>query len=163
MRMNRKIAYAAVALAGLAAASIAFAGTRQVVRTAHNNTLGATILVNLRGRTLYHLSVEKNGRFVCTGACVATWRPLVVPAGTKPTGAARLGTIKRPEGKLQVTYRGLPLYTFANDARPGDVKGEGLKDVGVWHAAVVGTAPATSTTTTTTGGYGGGYPGGYGG
>ena len=161
--MSRKKVFGIAVVATLAAASVAFAGTRIVVRTAHNTTLGSTILVNLRGKTLYHLSVEKNGRFVCTGACTTAWPPLVVPKGTTPKGAARLGTIKRPDGRLQVTYRGWPLYAFANDTRPGDVKGEGLKDVGVWHAVVVGTAPASTTETTTTGGYGGGYPGGYGG
>ena len=64
-----------------------------------------------------------------------------------------------------MTFRGSPLYTLAQDT-PGTAKGEGLKDVGVWHAAVVGSTPATTTetTTTTTGGYPGGYgdPYGYG-
>jgi predicted lipoprotein with Yx(FWY)xxD motif len=45
--------------------------------------------------------------------------------------------VKRPEGDLQVTFRGRPLYTFGGDKKPGQVKGEGLKDVGVWHAALV--------------------------
>jgi hypothetical protein len=46
------------------------------------------------------------------------------------------------------------------DTKRGDVKGEGFKDVGVWHAATVGAAAATTPTTTTTasttttGGYG---------
>jgi predicted lipoprotein with Yx(FWY)xxD motif len=60
-----------------------------------------------------------------------------------PQGPAKLGTIRRPEGTLQVTYRGLPLYTFASDKKPGQVKGEGLKDVGVWHAALVPTRTPT--------------------
>lgn len=49
----------------------------------------------------------------------------------------KLGTIHRPDGTLQVTYRALPLYTFAADRKPGQVKGEGLKDIGTWHAALV--------------------------
>jgi predicted lipoprotein with Yx(FWY)xxD motif len=47
--------------------------------------------------------------------------------------------VKRPEGATQVTYRGRPLYTFGGDRKSGQTKGEGLRDVGVWHAA---TAPS---------------------
>lgn len=46
-----------------------------------------------------------------------------------------LGIVKRPDGRRQVTYRGGPLYFFVGDKKRGDVKGEGFKDVGVWHAA----------------------------
>ena len=53
------------------------------------------------------------------------------------TVLANLGTIKRPEGKTQVTFKGLPLYTFAADTKPGEAKGEGIKDVGTWHAATL--------------------------
>jgi predicted lipoprotein with Yx(FWY)xxD motif len=61
----------------------------------------------------------------------------VVARGTRPTGAPSLGTVRRPNGKTQVTYRGRPLYTFTEDTEPGEVNGEGFRDVGVWHAAVV--------------------------
>jgi predicted lipoprotein with Yx(FWY)xxD motif len=89
--------------------------------------------------TLYTLSVEHRSRFVCTMAsgCLSIWHPLTVAAGVVPKGPVTLGTVKRPEGDLQVTYRGRPLYTFGGDKKPGQVKGEGLKDIGVWHAAVV--------------------------
>jgi predicted lipoprotein with Yx(FWY)xxD motif len=62
-----------------------------------------------------------------------------------PKGPAKLGTIQRPEGTIQVTYRGLPLYTFAADKKRGQVKGDGLKDVGTWHPATIG-APTGSGT-----------------
>jgi predicted lipoprotein with Yx(FWY)xxD motif len=97
------------------------------------------ILATSAGRTLYSLSAEKNGRFICTKAsgCLALWHPLMVPAGATLAGPVKLGTIKRPEGGAQATYHGLPLYTFAPDTKPGDAKGQGLKDVGTWHAATV--------------------------
>jgi predicted lipoprotein with Yx(FWY)xxD motif len=108
-----------------------------VVSTAKNARLGKTLLVNRRGLSLYSLSAEQRGRFICTdSACLSFWTPLVVPKGTTPTGVAGLRTIKRPEGRIQVTYRGRPLYTFYLDRKRGDVGGEGFKDVGVWHAAV---------------------------
>jgi predicted lipoprotein with Yx(FWY)xxD motif len=64
------------------------------------------------------------------------WKPLVVPAGVTPKGPVKLGTVKRPDGRTQVTYKGRPLYSFNAD-KPGEANGEGLKDVGTWHAAKV--------------------------
>jgi len=95
------------------------------------------VLTTKTGRTLYSLSAEKKGKFICTAAagCTAIWHPLTVASGVVPKGPVTLGTIKRPEGQLQVTYRGRPLYTFTGDKKSGQTKGEGLKDVGVWHVA----------------------------
>jgi predicted lipoprotein with Yx(FWY)xxD motif len=58
----------------------------------------------------------------------------LVAAGTRPKGPVKLGTIKRPEGRIQVTYKGMPVYTYFGDRRKGEANGEGLRDVGVWHA-----------------------------
>jgi predicted lipoprotein with Yx(FWY)xxD motif len=115
--------------------------SKVVAKQAENASLGSVVLTTTKGRTLYSLSAETKGRFICTGACVSTWHPLLVPAGVKPAGPVKLGTIKRPEGKTQVTFKGRPLYSFAGDAKAGDANGEGIKDVGTWHAAV--TAKAT--------------------
>ena len=106
-----------------------------LVKTASNPRLG-TILVNSQGLTLYHLTGELAGKFICTSsACVSTWHPLTVAAGAKPTGrVASIGVVKRPDGTEQVTYRGMPLYTFAQDQAPGQAKGQGIKDVGTWMA-----------------------------
>ena len=109
-------------------------GSKTVAREATAPSLHKTVLTNTKGLTLYSLSAEKNGRFICTGSCTRTWFPLVVARGTKPKGPVRLGTIKRPEGKIQVTFRGLPLYTFDGDRAKGQANGEGFKDVGTWHA-----------------------------
>jgi len=125
----------AIALIAGTAGANAQAGKR-VVKEAHNAKLGKTILTNLNGITLYSLSAETHGKFICKGSCLLDWHPLVVAAGTKPTGPVKLGTIKRPDnGKRQVTFNGRPLYTFDEDAKTGDAKGQGIKDVGVWHAA----------------------------
>lgn len=133
-------------LGGLIGASTALAASTPLVRPAHNTHLNATILVDRQGMTLYDLSVERHGRFICdTKACLALWTPLVVPKGVKPTGAVALGTVERPNGTVQVTYKGAPLYTFKEDAKRGDARGEGFKDVGTWHAAALTTvksAPA---------------------
>jgi predicted lipoprotein with Yx(FWY)xxD motif len=126
-----------VAIALLLAGGSAQAATsKRVVKKADNAALGKTILVNLRGLTLYSLSAETNGKFICKRGCLIDWHPLYVARGVKPTGPVKLGTVKRPDnGRRQVTFKGRPLYTFDEDAKPGDVEGEGIRDVGVWRAA----------------------------
>jgi len=149
------LATALIAVVALASASGSSRATA-VVKSGH--ALGKTVLVNRSGRTLYSLSAETRGRFICTGSCLSLWHPLVVKSGQKPTGARSLGTVRRPGGRTQVTYRGRPLYTFSGDRKRGDAMGEGLEDVGVWHAATVRTArkapaPAPQQPTTTSPGY----------
>lgn len=114
---------------------LAAKSSKRVAGEAENATLGKTVLTTTKGRTLYSLSVEKNGKFICTTSCLSVWHPLMVPAGVHPTGPVKLGTIKRPEGGTQVTYKGLPLYRFGGDTKVGQANGEGIKDVGTWHAA----------------------------
>jgi len=154
--------FAVVALVVLARGSNA-APTAQstVVATAKNAKLGTTILVDRRGLTLYNLSVERNGRFICTTSfCLSLWHPLTVSPGTTPAGVRLLGTVRRPDGRRQVTYRGAPLYTFTQDHKRGDVNGSGFKDVGVWHPTALSgsTSGSGSGAGAATGGYGyGGY------
>ncbi len=153
-RQSRAAALVALALAtalcaAVLAAPAAAAGShigapdkaghsRTVAKKARNASLGKIVLTNLKGRTLYTLSAEVKGRFICTGACLSTWHPLVVPKGVKPLGPTRLGLVKRPDGRMQVTFKGRPLYAFAGDTRAGQANGEGFKDVGTWHAASLG-------------------------
>ena len=115
--------------------------------------------MNRSGRTLYHLSVERKGHFICTtSACLAEWHPLVVARGTKPAGAGSLSTVKRPDGRLQVAYKGGPLYTFDEDEKPGDIEGNGFKDVGTWHVVTVaGKSQSAPSSSGGSSGYGGGY------
>jgi len=155
---------AAVAVVALLGALAAFYAVRangaehvRVVKAATNKALGEKILVNRNGLTLYSLSVERKGKFICTDStCLSLWKPLTVPKGAVATGAAHLSIVMRPDGRRQVAYRGGPLYRFAQDKRAGDVRGNGFKDVGVWRVATVSAAPAPPAPTTTAGGYGGG-------
>jgi predicted lipoprotein with Yx(FWY)xxD motif len=148
------------------AASQSASGSSAVVKTASNSSLGGTILVNAQGMTLYHLSGEQNGKFICTSStCVGVWHPLTVTAGSAPTGVSALATVKRPDGTVQVTYKGTPLYTFAQDQSPGQANGQGIKDVGTWSAVTVSggqggaaTTPSSSKGASPSGeGGGGGY------
>lgn len=142
-----------------------------VVKSASNATLGTTVLVDSQGMTLYSLSGEQNGKWICTSAaCVGVWHPLTASTGTPSGSVGSLATVKRPDGTEQVTYKGMPLYTFTPDQKPGDAKGQGIKDVGTWTAVTVSasssssapaaSAPATTHTETTAPASSGG--GGYG-
>jgi predicted lipoprotein with Yx(FWY)xxD motif len=142
------------ALIGAFAARSGDTSSKSVVKTMKVG--GKTILVNRHGMTLYHLSVEKRGHFICTtSACLGEWHPLVVARGVKPSGAKSLSVVKRPDGRRQVAYKGGPLYTFDEDHKPGDVKGDGFRDVGVWHVVTIAGKPAS--TPSSGGGYGGSY------
>ena len=136
-RSRNLVALALAAVLAISAVAVPMAlagGSKTVAGEASAPSLHKTVLINTKGFTLYTLSGEKNGKFICTGSCTKTWPPLLVAAGTTPKGPVKLGTIKRPEGKTQVTYKGAPVYTFAGDSKKGEANGEGLKDVGVWHA-----------------------------
>ena len=147
---------AALLIGVFAAVSMGGNHAKSVVKT--KTVGGRTILVNRRGMSLYHLSVERRGHFICTtSACLGEWKPLVVARGVTPTGAKSLSVVRRPDGRRQVAYQGGPLYTFEEDQKPGDTKGDGFRDVGTWHVVTVA---GTSQSTPSSGGYSG-YGGGY--
>lgn len=94
-----------------------------------------TVLTNASGRTLYHLTTENNGQIKCTGPCASTWPPLLVGTTVPPVLAGvpgNVGTVIRPDGTEQVTFDGMPLYTYSGDSAPGQAKGQGIG--GVWFA-----------------------------
>jgi predicted lipoprotein with Yx(FWY)xxD motif len=162
-KLRGSLLLAVVLAAGLTAALLATrssnasgAKTRQVVKVMRNPTLGKSILVTRSGITLYSLSAERNGRFICTTSfCLSLWKPLTVPAGVKPTGAGGLSKVRRPDGKRQVAFKGAPLYRFVQDLKPGDAKGNGFRDVGVWRPVAASSraaqAPAPAPTPSSNG------------
>jgi predicted lipoprotein with Yx(FWY)xxD motif len=130
------------------------------ISTAKNDKLGQTVLVDGNGMTIYALSAEKGGKFICTDTkCLSAWTP--VPGKTSGD-VGSLAMVNRPDGKEQATYKGQPLYTFSGDKAKGDANGEGVKDVGTWHAVAASGKPASSGDSggSSSGGGGGGY-GGY--
>ena len=129
------------------------------VKTAKNTALG-TVLVNSTGRTLYHITSDTRTKVTCKASCVAQWPPLLIAAGAKPVAgpgisAAKLGTLKRADGGLQVTYNGMTLYRYAGDSKAGQANGEAVSDK--WYAVsslgkIVKPA-ATSSSSSTGSGY----------
>jgi predicted lipoprotein with Yx(FWY)xxD motif len=100
-----------------------------------NSRLGR-ILVDSTGRTLYLFKADVGMKSACSGACAVAWPPLTgKPTAGPGVTASKLGTITRSDGKRQVTYNGHPLYLFALDHKPGDVKGQGVTAFGAaWFA-----------------------------
>ncbi|MFE2530799.1 hypothetical protein [Streptomyces sp. NPDC059371] len=99
------------------------------------------ILVNSKGHTLYLFQSDKTNKSTCNGDCAKAWPPL--KAHGKPTAGGGvnsklLSTITRSDGSKQVTYKGHPLYTFADDTKAGQTNGQGLDAFGAkWY--VLGT------------------------
>jgi predicted lipoprotein with Yx(FWY)xxD motif len=133
---------AAPAASSSSAGSSASAADTQAVKSAANSTLGATVLVNAQGRTLYHLSGERPGHFLCTGACESAWPP--VSASATSSAISGLAAVKRPDGSEQLAYKGEPLYTFSGDRASGEANGQGIKDDGGTWSAVTTSATASS-------------------
>jgi predicted lipoprotein with Yx(FWY)xxD motif len=94
-------------------------------------------LVGSNGRTLYLFQGDKNGTSACTGACATAWPPDTVtgqPQAASGINQALLGTINRPDGTMQLTYNGHPLYYFTADAAAGIAHGQGVKAFGAeWY------------------------------
>jgi predicted lipoprotein with Yx(FWY)xxD motif len=135
---------AAAALAALAAAIFLLnpskteaAGTAGTVVSTANSNLGR-ILVNSRGHTLYLFGKDRNGKSACSGQCATFWPPLIANGKPRVAGGAKaslIGTMKRADGRRQVTYNHHPLYTFAKDKQKGQTNGEGLNAFGAnWYA-----------------------------
>jgi predicted lipoprotein with Yx(FWY)xxD motif len=92
---------------------------------------GTDVLVDSEGRTLYTAEAEQGGQILCVEACTAFWEPVIVSqeqaeAATAELGA-QLGVVERPEGESQLTFDGLPVYTFAEED-PGQLAGDGFVD-----------------------------------
>ena len=121
----------AVLVAAVAVSAATSATGGATVKVAKSK-LGS-ILVDSRGMTLYDFPPDKAGKSTCYGACAALWPPLLTK--TMPTAglgvhAALLGTTKRKDGKLEVTYNGHPLYFFVSDRKPGQTTGQGVNQFG---------------------------------
>ena len=126
------------------AGSAAFASIVAAFAFASGTTAGATtvalaksrlgrILVDSKGITLYDFVKDKGGASSCYGACAALWPPLITkgkPHAGPGVRASLLGTTKRKDGKLEVTYNRHPLYYFVTDRKPGQTTGQGVNQFG---------------------------------
>lgn len=86
-----------------------------------------TYLVAMNGMTLYIDTKDSAGVSTCAGVCLANWPAYTVSPGAALAGgegvSGMIGTIK---GTTQVTYKGMPLYFWIKDTKPGDATGNGV-------------------------------------
>ncbi len=96
------------------------------------------VLVDAAGLTLYDFHKDKGSTSSCYGACAGVWPPLTTEGEARASNgamASKLGTAERKDGTTQVTYAGHPLYTYAQDKKPGDSKGNDIDSFGAqWYA-----------------------------
>jgi predicted lipoprotein with Yx(FWY)xxD motif len=107
-------------------------GTEGTIGTTEIEGLGS-VLVDSEGMTVYDFTVDEGMKSNCYGGCEGVWPPVTTTG--KPTAgegamASALGTTKRKDGTLQVTYDGHPLYTYSGDKGPGEATGNEVE--GTW-------------------------------
>ena len=143
--MRRSIRYSVTAALAVGAAALVFAacggGDDNGDATAANAGAGSglvsmqdvdgrNVLVDSDGQTLYTADVEKN-QIRCTGACTSFWDPVDASASEARSASADLdldlGVVNRPDGDSQLTFKGLPLYSFTEEG-PGQLDGDGFVD-----------------------------------
>jgi len=99
---------------------------------------GVTVLASSRGFTVYWFARDTETTSACTGSCALYWPPVPGPAVGGPGVTGRLATITRPDGTIQATYDGHPLYTATADTTPGQAQGNNLDaSGGIWHEITV--------------------------
>jgi predicted lipoprotein with Yx(FWY)xxD motif len=136
-------------LAALTAAVVTAAGCGSAASGAPKYELQARAIPGLgrvvtdgQGFTLYMYAPDHRGVSRCYGLCASQWPPLVLPRGvTRPRAGpgirvALLGTVRRGNGALQVTYNRWPLYLWQGDAAPGQATGQ-ADDMGLWYTVSV--------------------------
>lgn len=121
----------AFALSSVAIASATSDASRSTVRV--SSSAYGRILFDGRGFALYAFTRDPRGRSVCKGACATAWPPYLVsgrPRAAAGVKSSLLGTTRRANGKLQVTYNGRALYYYIGDRRPGQVTCQNVKEFG---------------------------------
>ena len=136
MRKALLLATLIVAAASLTTGSAGIAGAQKSVGTAtvtvHASRFGK-VLFDGSGRALYLFKRDHGSRSSCSAACAKAWPPFLTtsaPKGRAGIHADLLGTTKRADGKLQVTYAGHPLYYFSGDTKPGQINCQNVSNFG---------------------------------
>ena len=114
-----------------------------------------SILTDGSGMTLYTYDNDGSSLSNCTGQCLVIWPPVLTPI-SGPSSIpgdlySNIGSFVRDDSTTQAAYKGMPLYSYSGDSKPGDMKGDGIG--GVWHIVKIGNPTTTvkgATTTTVT-------------
>ncbi len=133
MKRFLKLTVLAIMVVAVTEAGTAFA-ENQAVKVAQKEGIGS-YLTDIKGMTLYTFKKDTPGMSACEGPCVGIWPLFYREKVDAKDGLAAgdFGTITRPDGKMQTTYKGMPLYYFSKDVKPGDTNGQGY--INLWTVA----------------------------
>ena len=117
------------------------AATPQVgtILSANSTAQLGTVVVDGQGFTLYRFDKDsaKPPTSNCADECAQKWPPVLATPGTPLTveGVEQeaVGTINRPDGTIQLTLNGWPVYRYSGDPQPGATAGQGIEG-GEWAA-----------------------------
>ncbi len=126
------LAVAALALTSPAGSASRAAKAPRATLTERDSRFGR-ILFDGKGYVLYGFTHDKRGKSLCTGDCAAAWPPYLVKdraAAGRGIDRKLLGTTRRADGKLQVTYGGRPLYYYVGDRSPGQILCQDVDEFG---------------------------------
>jgi predicted lipoprotein with Yx(FWY)xxD motif len=114
-------------------------GPEAAATVLQTRTLGdVTVLTDAEGHTLYWFGSDSARKSACQAGCARTWSPVTGPASWGAGVTGTIGAIVRPDGTLQATYDGHPLYTATTDTGPGQAKGNDVwSHGGEWHEVTV--------------------------
>ena len=139
MGLSALLAACTVAGAGAAAASTtqgtvahSAGATKAATLTARSSRYGK-ILFDGRGRVLYLFARDRRGRSNCSGACAKAWPPFLTKSAPRTLAGVNpklVGTTRRGNVTLQVTYANHPLYYFKEDTKPGQIKCQNVSNFG---------------------------------
>ncbi len=101
------------------------------------DTSAGTVLTDQNGMTLYTFDKDTKGETAsaCTGKCIAAWPPFLADSGAMAEGDWTMVDVTDKDGAMKKmwAYKGMPLYLWVKDSKPGDVTGDMVG--GVWHIA----------------------------
>ena len=114
-------------------------GPEAAATVLQTRTLGdVTVLTDAEGHTLYWFGSDSARKSACQAGCARTWPPVTGPASWGAGVTGTVGAIVRPDGTLQATYDGHPLYTATTDTGPGQAMGNDMwSHGGEWHEVIV--------------------------
>jgi predicted lipoprotein with Yx(FWY)xxD motif len=125
---SKKTAMTKASEATKAGASTSARGTRvKVVDSDYGR-----VIADGKGEAFYLFDKEDSKKPECYGACAKVWPPVLTkgkPVAAKSVNQKLLGTVKRSNGKLQVTYADQPLYYYVDDA-PGTILCHDVEEFG---------------------------------
>ena len=133
MNIKKKATKAiAISALGLVMSADAASADSHGNKFVHSRAFNGQIYVMYQDHmSLYTYDEDQAGVSNCYNECAKNWPPATLDAGTKLGENYTL--IKRADGTMQAAFRGMPLYLYSKDRKPGHISGDGVG--GVWHLA----------------------------